>query len=98
MMTEPRAEISTEPPEREPDLTIDNRGTGCANGIARVQRALEDLDDGAVLRIRSTDRRAKREYPQLAAQTPHELLAIESNRTGLIRKEYTTYIEVRKTS
>jgi len=94
-MTETRAEIPTDPPEREPDMTVDNRGTGCANGIARVQRALEDLDDGAMLRIRSTDRRAKQEYPNLSAQTPHELLAIESERAGLIRKEYTTYIEVR---
>jgi hypothetical protein len=50
---------------------------------------------GAVLRIRSTDRRAKQEYPQLTAQTPHELLAIESERTGLIQKEDTTYLEVR---
>jgi len=78
-----------------PDRTIDNRGRGCANGIARVQRALTDLPDGAVLRIRSTDRRAKEEYPQLAAQTPHELLGIEADRTGLLSKEYTTYLCVR---
>jgi tRNA 2-thiouridine synthesizing protein A len=97
-MTDAQAEVPTDSPDREPDMTVDNRGAGCANGIARVQRALEDLDDGAVLRIRSTDRRAKQEYPQLAAQTPHELLAIESKRTGLIRKEYTTYLEVRNTS
>ena len=94
-MTDSQTEIPTDPPNREPDMTVDNRGTGCANGIARVQRTLEDLDDGAILRIRRTDRRAKQEYPQLAAQTPHELLAIESTRTGLIRTEYTTYLEVR---
>jgi tRNA 2-thiouridine synthesizing protein A len=87
--------IPTEPPDCEPALTVDNRGTGCANGIARVQRALEDLNDGDVLRIKSTDGRAKEEYPQLAAQTPHELLAIESERRRLIRKEYTTYLRVR---
>ncbi|WP_436900806.1 sulfurtransferase TusA family protein [Halovenus halobia] len=87
--------IPTEPPDCEPKLTVDNRGTGCANGIVRVQRALEDLDGGDVLRIQSTDRRAKIEYPKLAAQTPHELLAIESERKRLIRKEYTTYLRVR---
>ncbi|WP_459193227.1 sulfurtransferase TusA family protein [Halosimplex sp. J119] len=78
----------------EPDLTVDNRGRGCASGIARVQRALEDLDDGDVLVVESTDRRAKREYPQLAEQTPHELLAIESERGRLLRKEYTTYLRI----
>jgi tRNA 2-thiouridine synthesizing protein A len=81
-------------PDVEPDLTIDNRGRGCASGIARVQRALEDLPDGAVLVVRSTDRRAKQEYPQLAEQTRHELLAIESERGRLLRKEYTTYLEI----
>lgn len=76
------------------DRTVDNRGRGCANGIARVQRALEDLSDGEVLKIKSTDRRAKQEYPRLAEQTPHELLGIETDRTGLLRKEYTTYLRV----
>jgi tRNA 2-thiouridine synthesizing protein A len=95
-MTEPADGIPTTAPDVEPDLTIDNRGTGCANGIARVQRALEDLDDGDVLRIRSTDRRARQEYPQLATQTPHELLAIESSRRHLIRKEYTTYLRIHR--
>lgn len=81
-------------PDVEADMTVDNRGRGCASGIARVQRALEDLPDGAILVIRSTDRRAKREYPQLAEQTPHELLAIESERGRLLRKEYTTYLKI----
>jgi len=81
-------------PDVDPDMTVDNRGRGCASGIARVQRALEDLADGAVLVVKSTDRRAKREYPQLAKQTPHELLAIESERGRLLRKEYTTYLEI----
>nr|WP_240334778.1 sulfurtransferase TusA family protein [Halorussus sp. MSC15.2] len=75
-------------------MTVDNRGRGCASGIARVQRALEDLEDGAILRIQSTDKRAKQEYRQLAAQTNHELLGIETNRSGLLRKEYTTYLEI----
>jgi tRNA 2-thiouridine synthesizing protein A len=81
-------------PDIEPNLTVDNRGRGCASGIARVQRALEDLSDGAVLVVKSTDRRAKQEYPQLAEQTPHELLAIESERGRLLRKEYTTYLRI----
>lgn len=81
-------------PDVEPNLTVDNRGRGCASGIARVQRALEDLPDGAVLVVKSTDRRAKQEYPQLAEQTPHELLAIESERGRLLRKEYTTYLRI----
>ena len=81
-------------PDVEPDETVDNRGTGCASGIARVQRALEDLPDGAVLVVRSTDRRAKTEYPRLAAQTPHELLAIETTERRLRRSEYTTYLEI----
>jgi TusA-related sulfurtransferase len=81
-------------PDIEPDMTVDNRGRGCASGIARVQRALEDLSDGAVLVVKSTDRRAKQEYPQLAEQTSHELLAIESERSRLLRKEYTTYLRI----
>jgi tRNA 2-thiouridine synthesizing protein A len=81
-------------PDVEPNLTVDNRGRGCASGIARVQRALEDLSDGAVLVVKSTDRRAKQEYPQLAEQTSHELLAIESERSRLLRKEYTTYLRI----
>lgn len=91
-MTE--TEVPETVPDVEPEITVDNRGRGCASGIVRVQRALEDLDDGAVLRIQSTDRRAKREYPQLAAQTDHELLGIETSRSGLLRKEYTTYLEI----
>lgn len=91
-MTE--ATVPDTAPDIEPDLTVDNRGRGCASGIARVQRALEDLPDGAVLVVNSTDRRAKQEYPQLAEQTPHELLAIESERGRLLRKEYTTYLRI----
>lgn len=91
-MTE--SEIPETAPDVEPDLTVDNRGRGCASGIARVQRALEDLDEGDVLVVESTDRRAKREYPQLAEQTPHELLAIESERGRLLRKAYTTYLRI----
>jgi TusA-related sulfurtransferase len=91
-MTE--AAVPEQPPDVEPDMTVDNRGRGCASGIARVQRALEDLPDGAVLVVESTDKRAKKEYPQLAAQTPHELLAIETCRGRLLRKEYTTYLEI----
>lgn len=83
-----------EVPDVEPAMTIDNRGKGCASGIVEVQRALEDLPDGAILEIRSTDRRARVEYPQLAAQTAHELLGIKENRTGLLRKEYTTYLRI----
>ncbi|MFB6202460.1 MAG: sulfurtransferase TusA family protein [Halorhabdus sp.] len=91
-MTE--AAVPDTAPEVEPDMTIDNRGRGCASGIARVQRALEDLPDGAILVIQSTDKRAKQEYPQLAEQTAHELLAIESERGRLLRKEYTTYLQI----
>ncbi|WP_135820759.1 sulfurtransferase TusA family protein [Halostella litorea] len=79
---------------RDPDRTVDNRGRGCANGIARVQRALEDLPDGAVLEVLSTDRRAEQEYPKLAEQTAHELLGIERERTGIVRKEYATYLRI----
>lgn len=81
-------------PDTEPDLVVDNRGRSCASGIVEVQRALEDLPDGAVLKIRSTDRRARQEYPQLAQQTAHELLGLETSRRGLLRKEYTTYLEI----
>jgi tRNA 2-thiouridine synthesizing protein A len=91
-MTE--ATVPKQPPDVEPDMTVDNRGKGCASGIARVQRALEDLPDGAILVVESTDKRAKEEYPQLAAQTLHELLAIETGRDHLLRKEYTTYLEI----
>lgn len=79
-----------EVPDVKPDMTVDNRGKGCASGIVRVQRALEDLPDGAILRIQSTDRQARIEYPQLATQTAHKFLGIEEKRTGLLRKEYTT--------
>jgi len=93
-MTEAATDVPEQPPDVEPDMTVDNRGRGCASGIARVQRALEDLPDGAILVVESTDKRAKVEYPQLAAQTPHELLAIETERGRLLRKEYTTYLEI----
>jgi len=83
-------------PDVEPDRTVDNRGRGCANGIVRVQRALEDLPDGAVLEVVSTDRRARREYPKLADQTAHELLGVGSERSGIVSKEYTTYLRIRE--
>jgi len=81
-------------PDVDPDITVDNRGKGCASGIARVQRALEDLADGSILVVKSTDRRAKQEYPRLAEQTAHELLAIERERKRLLRTEYTTYLRI----
>lgn len=81
-------------PDVDPDMTVDNRGRGCASGITRVQRALEDLPEDAVLVVKSTDNQAKQEYPQLAAQTAHELLAIESERGRLLRMEHTTYLEI----
>jgi TusA-related sulfurtransferase len=87
-------EIPETVPDVEPDRTVDNSGRGCANGIVRVQRALADLDDGAVLEVVSTDRRAKQEYPELAAQTPHELLGIESERSGIVSQQYTTYLRI----
>ncbi|NHN49162.1 sulfurtransferase TusA family protein [Halostella sp. JP-L12] len=93
-MTEPA--VPDAAPDVEPDMTVDNRGRGCASGIARVQRALEDLPKGAVLVIKSTDRRAEEEYPRLADQTGHELLAIESERKRLFRREYTTYLEIHR--
>jgi TusA-related sulfurtransferase len=83
-------------PDVEPALVVDNRGRGCASGIARVQRALEDVEDGDVLVVQSTDNRARKEYPQLAQQTPHELLAIESERGRFLRKSYTTYLEIHR--
>lgn len=86
--------VPERPPDVDPDMTVDNRGRGCASGIARVQRALEDLPEDAILVVKSTDKRAKQEYPQLAAQTSHELLGIETNRGRLLRKEYTTYLEI----
>lgn len=86
--------VPEEMPAADPDRVVDNRGRGCASGIVRVQRALEDLPDGAVLCVQSTDRRARQEYPQLAEQTPHELLAIETDRGRLWRKEYATYLRI----
>ncbi|MDY7082589.1 MAG: sulfurtransferase TusA family protein [Halobacteria archaeon] len=77
----------------EPRRTVDNRGVGCANGIVKVKRALEDLSDGDVLEILSTDRRAKKEYPRLADETPHELISIDE--TGLVRKKYTVLLRIR---
>nr|WP_199722776.1 hypothetical protein [Haloplanus aerogenes] len=57
-------------------MTVDNRGRGCASGIARVQRALEDLPDGAVLVVKSTDRRAKQEE---FTMSKHESTAADSS-------------------
>lgn len=82
------------PPDVEPDRVVDNRGTSCANGIASVQRALTDLDDGEVLLIRSTDRRARIEYPKLAERTAHELLGIRTERRGLFGKQHETYLRI----
>jgi tRNA 2-thiouridine synthesizing protein A len=87
-------DVPETPPDGDPDHTIDNRGRGCANGIVRVQRALEDLSEGDVLEIKSSDRRAKTEYPKLAAETPHELLAVVAERQRVLRKQYTTYLEI----
>lgn len=81
-------------PDVEPARTIDNRGRGCANGIVRVQRALDDLSPGDVLEVVSSDRRAKTEYPRLAAETPHELLAVVTERRRVLRKQYRTYLEI----
>jgi len=93
-MTEAESEETR--PDLVPDETIDNRGRGCAAGIALVQQALSNLPDGAVLEVRSTDKRAKVEFPKLAERTRHELLAFETERVGLLKKEYTAYVEIHR--
>lgn len=84
-----------EPPaDIEPDQTVDNRGRGCASGIVEVQRAIGGLSEGAILKVESTDKRAREEYPKLARQTAHELIGITETRGGWLRTEYHTYLRI----
>jgi len=53
---------------------LDNRGTSCALGLARVRQSMDRLAIGDVLEVTSRDRFAPYEIPTWAERAGHELV------------------------
>jgi tRNA 2-thiouridine synthesizing protein A len=58
----------------EPEVTVDNRGMLCAQGILRLARALLSLPAGQLVRVLSTDPAAEHDYPAWCRNTGHTFL------------------------
>ena len=59
------------------DREVDARGLNCPLPILRAKKALNDLASGQVLRIRTTDPGAERDFEAFARQTGNALLQVE---------------------
>lgn len=53
---------------------LDNRGTSCALGLARVRQRMEQIALGDMLEVTSRDRFAPFEIPAWAERAGHELI------------------------
>jgi tRNA 2-thiouridine synthesizing protein A len=72
-----------------PALEIDARGFHCPVPTLKLQKALESLRPGDVVRLRADDPMAKVDVPHFANQTGHEVLSVEQEGgalTFLVRK------------
>ena len=62
------------------DHVIDCRGTYCPMPIIRLRQAIDDVADGAIIRLLATDPASANDMPAFARNTGHELLsATEDN-------------------
>ncbi len=59
------------------DVTVDNRGMLCAQGILRLMRALGPLPTGQLVRVLSTDPAAEHDYPVWCRNTGNTFLRHE---------------------
>jgi len=72
-----------------PTVDIDARGFHCPVPTLKLQKALERLKAGDVVRLRADDPMAKVDVPHFATQTGHEVLLVEQDGavlTFLVRK------------
>lgn len=56
------------------DIEIDTRGLHCPLPILKAKKALASMDSGQVLKVRSTDTGALRDFQAFAQQTGNALL------------------------
>lgn len=73
-----------------PKVEIDARGHRCPVPTLKLQKALEGLAAGDVVRLRADDPMAKVDVPHFANQTGHEVLSAEPDGAGvsfLVRKK-----------
>lgn len=59
--------------------TLDARGLLCPLPILKTRFALDDIEPGQVLRVRTTDKASVRDMEAFARQTRNELLASDSD-------------------
>lgn len=57
--------------------TLDNRGSDCASGFAKLLEIIDTLAPGEVLEILSTDRASQRELPEWADRSGNTILKNE---------------------
>jgi tRNA 2-thiouridine synthesizing protein A len=64
------------------EILLDARGLLCPLPILKAKRTLNQLDDGAQLRVLATDPVTERDFPAFCRQTGHALLAQVSPQPG----------------
>jgi len=63
-----------------PDVIIDTTGLICPMPVLRAKKAIDDLEDGQVLSVISTDAATRSDIPMLVQRLGLELLdTVESN-------------------
>jgi tRNA 2-thiouridine synthesizing protein A len=61
------------------DHELDCRGTLCPMPIIRLRQAIDEIADGAVIRVLATDPASANDMPAFARNTGHELLSTSVN-------------------
>ncbi|MBF8264262.1 MAG: response regulator SirA [Dehalococcoidia bacterium] len=77
--------------EIKADSTLDCRGLLCPMPVVKTKLAIDDLQPGQILKVLSTDKGAKKDFPSFCAETGHSLVkAVED------KGVYTFFIKIKK--
>ena len=77
--------------EIKADSTLDCTGLLCPMPVVKTKLAIDDLQPGQILKVISTDKGAKKDFPSFCAETGHNLVeAVED------KGVYTFFIKIKK--
>lgn len=77
--------------EIKADSTLDCTGLLCPMPVVKTKLAIEDLQPGQILKVISTDKGAKKDFPSFCSETGHILLKAVENKGA-----YTFFIKIKK--
>lgn len=73
------------------DSTLDCTGLLCPMPVVKTKLVIEDLKPGQILKVISTDKGAKKDFPSFCTETGHSLIKTEEDK-GI----YTFFIRIKK--